>query len=526
MGSAIAVLFYSLAVLLDVAGMGDVGLRCIFGVEIKEAIPAYYPWFHDGPSGSMEILAESARPQPGDTLLTLGPMRVNHYAGYIKAHRALRPQVGETVEVTWWDHREGMVKSAAARVVTRPLRSYFWSVIWFVQEMVIFGIGALVFWRRPNDQSARLFFWICILTVGAYMGGYHWTEIVVEPLLIYPFAAFAVFVPVVSVHFYLVFPRLNPVFASHRRLVLGVLYGIPTVFLAILWGTMGWSRWVADFLPSERVIPVLALIRNLALVYIGLAVIFFGLCVWCLASSFRRAATRSERNQVQWILLASLISSLLIAYLLWQAWLDLTTFGRDGAAWPMFGVSFLFTIAHALSITRYKLMQAEELINRGMVYVAFSVATGLLYSCVLVLSGYIFRDRLLSPGSSTTSGAVVAGLAVVLIMIGSELARGRFQKALDRRFHREKYKFDLAMRKMRVAVGSLVDRETLGRRLLEAAAEVLRLEWGAIYLADDGGGPFRLVSCQGPAPNSGRSPSTTRSSIASATRLASVHPTP
>ena len=76
----------------------------------------------------------------------------------------------------------------------------------------------------------------------------------------------------------------------------------------------------------------------------------------------------------------------------------------------------------------------------------------------------------------------------------SEVARGRFQKAIDRRFFREKYKFDQAMRKMRLAVGSLVDRETLGRRLLEAAAEVLRVEWGAIYLREPLG---RAVSAGG-----------------------------
>ena len=52
------------------------------------------------------------------------------------------------------------------------------------------------------------------------MGGYHWTEIVVEPVLIYLFAVFAVFVPVVSLHFYLVFPRINPIFERHRRAVL------------------------------------------------------------------------------------------------------------------------------------------------------------------------------------------------------------------------------------------------------------------------------------------------------------------
>ncbi len=69
-----------------------------------------------------------------------------------------------------------------------------------------------------------------------------------------------------------------------------------------------------------------------------------------------------------------------------------------------------------------------------------------------------------------------------MVLILFEVARGRFQRVIDRRFFREKYKFDEAMQKMRLAVGSLVDRATLGRRLLEAAAEVLRLEWGALYL--------------------------------------------
>ncbi len=36
----------------------------------------------------------------------------------------------------------------------------------------------------------------------------------------------------------------------------------------------------------------------------------------------------------------------------------------------MFGVSLLFTMAHAFSITRYKLMQVEDIINRSVVYFA------------------------------------------------------------------------------------------------------------------------------------------------------------
>ena len=53
--------------------------------------------------------------------------------------------------------------------------------------MATLGVAARVLWRRPKDEAARLFFLLCIVTVGAYMGGYHWTEIVVEQALIYPF---------------------------------------------------------------------------------------------------------------------------------------------------------------------------------------------------------------------------------------------------------------------------------------------------------------------------------------------------
>jgi len=488
MGFGLIVLLYSGAVLSLVAYMGDIGVRCIFSTELKEDVPPTSRWTPE-------------RPRKGAILREVDGVAIANYPDYTRMIRGLANRVNDEVEVKWREP-DGRVATARAVVAYRPLNTYLWSWIWFLQEMVIFAVGARVFWKRPQGDSARIFFWLCIVTVGAYMGGYHWTEIVVEPVLIYSFAMFAVFVPVVNLHFYLVFPRLNPVFVRYRRAVLGALYGIPTAYLGALWGSMLWARWLGAHGGGERVVAALGLVRALALGYIAVAVVAFGLCILCLATSFRSARTRAERNQVQWILLASLISSLLIAYLLRQAWFDPSTLGRNSAAWPMFGVSLLFTVAYALSITRYKLMQAEEIINRSVVYFAFSVSAGLLYSGVLVVGGAIIGDHLLS-GNQTWRGAMAAGLSVIVVLILSELGRERFQKAIDRRFYREKYKFDQAMRKMRVAVGSLVDRATLGRRLLEAASEVLRLEWGAIYLSDTPGPnvTFRLVASQGVTPD-------------------------
>ena len=488
MGLALGVIGYSVAVLVDVIWMGSIGVRCMFGTKVEEEIPADYVW-------------RDVRPRKEDELLSIGRLQIaaGCYADYIHALRDLRSQIGKNLEVRWRDHESQEILTAQVTVRYPPAWTYSWSSLWLMQELLILGIGARVFWKRPKDDSAQLFFVLCIVTAGAFMGGYHWTEIVVQPLLIYLFAGFAIFVPVVMLHFYLVFPRANPFFLRHRRGVLRWLYGASTAYLTALMVGMLIARWFVWHQDRYRTELAFAMVRWLALGYIGVAVAIFGVCILCLISSYRNAETRAERNQAQWCLLAALPAALLIAYLLVQAWNDPATLGRDNAAWPMFVVSLLFTVAHAFSITRYKLMQVEDIINRSVVHLAFSRIGGLIYSGMLLVGGKLIGDRVVSP-NLRIHGAIAAVILVVVILILLEVAKGRFQRVLDRRFFREKYKFDEAMKKMRLAVGSLIDRVTLGRRLLEAAGEVLRLEWGALYLLEASGQTFQLVASHGPTP--------------------------
>jgi hypothetical protein len=235
MACSLGVILYSIAVLSHIAWMGTIGTRCMFGTKLGEEIPPEYVWI-------------DSRPHVGDTLLSIGPYRMQDgiYADYLSAMRGLNGRIGQTVEVSWREESTGLVRSAAAVVQCPPARTYFWSCVWFLQELLIFGIGARVFWKRPDDDSAQWFFVLCIVTVGAYMGGYHWTELVVEPALIYPFALFAVFVPVVNLHFYLVFPRRNPILLRHGQWVLGGLYGVATIYLFGLWGSMYAARWLSQ----------------------------------------------------------------------------------------------------------------------------------------------------------------------------------------------------------------------------------------------------------------------------------------
>jgi hypothetical protein len=319
---SLCVILYSIAVLTHVARMGSIGVRCMFGTKVEEEVPDDFGW-------------HGSRPRIGDSLVSIGPFAIHDgsYSDYIRTLRGLTGQINKTLEVRWRDQYTEVSRSALVKVQHPPSRTYFRSCVWFLQELLIFAIGARVFWKRPDDNSAQLFFAVCIFTVGAFMGGYHWTEIVTEPLLIYPFALFAVFVPVVNLHFFLVFPRANPIIEKHRRWVLCGLYGIPTAYLLALWGSMYAARWSAlnqDYLQTAAAFQLL---RGLALGYIALAAFLFGLCILSLVYSYRHAGTRAERSQVQWILLASLISLLLIAYLLAQAWIDPATLGRGCSAY-------------------------------------------------------------------------------------------------------------------------------------------------------------------------------------------------
>ncbi len=479
---------YSVWSLYLVAMDGDIGVNCVLGIEIKEAIPADYAW-------------EPDRPEEGDWLVRIGGRTIDHYPAFVEAKRMIRDRIDEPVEVEW-RKADGTIHRAKATVRRRPLWAYFWSLLWLAPEMAILGVAARVLWRRPKDESARLFFLLCIVTVGAYMGGYHWTEIVVEQALIYPFVIFALLVPVVSLHFYLVFPRINPIFETHRRAVYAALYGIPSAFAVAIWWCMssgGRLRGLSGPEAEATLQGLIGSIKGLALGYIGLSVMVFGLCYFCLTASYRSASNRAERSQTYWILLATRLAILLIGYTLWSAYWEPARLGLNSAAWPMYLVSLLYTTAYALSITRYNLLQVEEIYNRSKMYVLVSLGASLLYTVVLIGTSLLIGERLLANHASR--GALVAGGLAIAILILFGATRERFQRAIDRRFHREKYKFDQAMQKMNLAVGQLVDRGTLGHRLLEAAAEILLLEWGAIYLSEVPGGPLKLAAWHGPEPD-------------------------
>jgi transcriptional regulator with GAF, ATPase, and Fis domain len=381
---------------------------------------------------------------------------------------------------------------AWCRLGRSPPETFVPSVSWFFLKIGLFVVGAIVFWKRPEDRPAAQFFWLCIVSFGAFMGGYHWSRIVTQPVLILGFMLCAVILPAVTLHFYLVFPRPKPFFDRHRRAVLWGIYGPPAFFLLLLLQGYLLVRG------SSGSASVLGVMLAEIYVYFAIAASWYLLSLLCLIHSFRTAATPVERNQVKWILLGVGASAAPIGYSLYLAFWERGRFGAGAATWPMFTSSVCVTLAYIVSITRYRLMQLDQLLGSGMVYFLVSTLSGLFYY------GLVFAG-LLVVGSQVGKGpplhqVLIVSLAVLLLMGALDLIRSRLRNALERHFRREKHQLDRTLQRMSQAIEQLVDPPTLARRLLHTTAEMLSAPGGAVYLRQGEPPLYCLTESIGPPP--------------------------
>ena len=72
MAFSVAVLLYSLTVLIMVAWMGDIGVRCVFSTDLKDPVSSYSAW-------------TPGHPRVGDVLVQIGSTPIANYTDYVRA---------------------------------------------------------------------------------------------------------------------------------------------------------------------------------------------------------------------------------------------------------------------------------------------------------------------------------------------------------------------------------------------------------------------------------------------------------
>jgi transcriptional regulator with PAS, ATPase and Fis domain len=502
----------AIAVVVYVQTIPDVGLRTAFSTDIKTS-PR---------EGSFYPVDPKRTPKGGDQVVWLGDAPIHTWPELLARPRQLRERLWDpslpfphqwAKRLSRDDEDVLLVKVIFERsspdgqsetiegycqLDRLPLEEMIPTVLWFFLKATLFGVGALVLWKRPRDAAAETFFLLCIVTLGAYLGGYHWAYIATQPVLLLVFMVSAVLLPVVSLHFYLVFPRPKQFLRDHPLRTLVLVYGLPVICLVVMIIHYGQARWlVVQEADTATVLEALDRLRLVIYVYLGIAGIMYLFSIAALLHSFWTVTDRTEHNQVKWILCGAILALLPIGYSLYLAFWDRDAFGAGAATWPMFAASVCLTVAFAVSITRYRLMELDQILTSGVAYFSISFLAGLLYYAVLFVGTLLFNQVM---DSTTLTQALIVSTTALVLMLALDIIRSRLRRALDQRFSRDKYQLDRTLQRMGQAIAQLVDPPMLAQRLLQTSSELLAVARGAVYLRQEEPSVFRLAGSLGAAP--------------------------
>ena len=491
-GSFLAMVF-SFAVVFYSWSFPEIGVRAVFSLDIQ-----YF---------QKENLLNSDQELPltGDKITALDGNTIYSWPQFLRTVQQLPIRnsadgVPNTVRLGFYRPSDQTNHESLLLYGQTSLENMIPSFLWLVLKMAMVFAGGLILWWKPTEDSARQFFILGLVSLVAYMGGYHWWRIATQPILIFCFQAGAIFLPAVSLHFFMIFPKQKLFLVRRPLFTFSVVYGVPSLFLFLMitgyfrlrmiYGVDSASAEGSNFILREMLLEIYF--------YLAVAFVWFLGCIGCLIHSFRNASDETQRNQVKWILMGCIAALAPIVYSGFIVFTDASRFGRGGATWPMFAASLFVTASFSVSITRYKLIQLSQYLSSGFSYFLMSSLAGLIYYGI-VFSGMLLVGTQFIEQPSLSQVAMVSGTAMIIILMLDRL-RGRMKAALDRRFFKEKIKLDQTFRKMSQAIESLVDPLLMARRLLLTTTESLGVPKGSVFLKAPDFPGFKLADYLGNAP--------------------------
>ena len=390
----------------------------------------------------------------------------------------------------------GKRETCSVKLQSVPSKEVGVTLIWFLLQLLIFAVSAIAFWSRPFDEAARRFFAMCTATLGAFVGGFHWSTIAGSFWLTLPFAISGILLPAVTLHFFLGYPRAKSAL-SWRRVIHWLVYTLPVVAIvcflfaeALIWSLSGPTQQV----PPQLVLTWLNYLRFGIYTYLSISAGYFVLTIASLIHSVSTTRNPVELSQVRWILWAGLGAAVCIGYALVLAVVSRTDFALGGARIPMFMASLVFMLAYAIGIIRYKLMLIDQIISKGMWYYVLSY--GATAAVALVIAMGTLAVAVGKMPTVEQPGWIIAGI-VMLAVILLIWVRDSWQHFVDRRFFREKYQLDKALQRMHRDVGRLTDVQFLSERMSISCRDVLQSSRVGLYLSDGRPSGFRLTAAAG-----------------------------
>lgn len=377
---------------------------------------------------------------------------------------------------------------AVAEIVLEPVPTGNRTLYYLLAAVGIFTllVGASVRLRRPTDQATLHFFWLTVaffsVLAFSFSGRldtadwvFYWADVIALLLL-----------PPMFLHFALVFPDRPDAWAnsdSGRTL-------LPLVYAPAL--LMGGAR-VAAFVRSSTTdtvfSSVVGTLERLEVAVLALSLVG-GLALMVRALGRVRSVT--ARRQLRWITWGTVIGAL--------PFVAFYVVPFSGGFEPARGVEYtalllgLVPLAFASAIVRYRLMDVEVIIKRGLVWAAAVAAIAAIYAILLRVATAVLLD---APDQHSTVIALLATLVVVLL---AGPVKNAIQTALDRVYYRDRYDYRRALVGFARDLNSDLDLLRVSERLVTRVRETLLVDRIALLLAplsSDESGDFTAIAAAG-----------------------------
>ena len=254
--------------------------------------------------------------------------------------------------------RDGVVQDITVSLGRYPLGAAFianWGTI--VYGFAFLLVGSYVYFRRPDNRPGQVLFFAstCIMAQTAWSFGLSVRDLLdgtgfwlywICTFLFYNLNWIALF------HFSLVFPQ--PVPLLRRRWLLPLIYIVPMLLLLgekanLFTQAESVLAWVSSPSPLEGLHPPVFLLLSL------------GAVVW----QMRNSSHRQERQQIRWLLLASLLMGITVLLL----FLVPNLLGIKQLDPNLLGLVIIpFPVSLAIANLRHNIFDIDTILNRALVY--------------------------------------------------------------------------------------------------------------------------------------------------------------
>ena len=454
------VLLHCLAVLLYVSGQPWKGFHVYAGRQVASVY--------------RDSAAYEAGVRPGDLILSIDDHKITDPLDVIRITKRLT--IGKSAVIVF-SRKSELQPPVSVQIIRTPFPLKL--LLWMICSVIIITTGFVFHYRRSEDTPTMLFYLMCVIFCGAFMGAFSWQVMAGSLWLLLAFVVLASLLAPVTLHFFLIYPQTSPLI---KRI------GFFTKFIylpAIVYmGAMGWLLFrLAGPGRTEQTDPaaVRHLLETVQMLVLYHLTVTFMYCLASLASLWycqRTTLHTDVKNQIKWVwwgVATAVIPLIMLAVLAVES-LAANIFGQL-QFWAMLAMLAVL-VATGLSLLKYRLMYVDTILNRSLGYVMVSGLMMVIYLAAVGIASWILTWV---TGEVSRIPFLISVLAIALFF---RPVSDWVQQVIDKKFYRERYEFQQAVYNASQAIGRILDLDQLLRQLMDTILDSLHVKRGAVLLWD------------------------------------------